>query len=142
MENQAVTFRLPKALYESLRQEAFETRRSMNELVAEAIAARITLIENGGGIDHLDGNPRNNDPENLDVWEKLIIVKTSGEPNATERAVWAEWNALPEDDPSPVKRIAKKLGMEPVDVAFVVYPAEAFGRWEDDHEPDLDDADD
>ena len=57
--------------------------------------------------------------------------------NATERAVWAEWNALEEDERSPVKRIAQRLGMEPVDVSFIVYPAEHFGRWEDNQEPDL-----
>jgi hypothetical protein len=57
--------------------------------------------------------------------------------NATEQAVWAEWNALPDDAPSPVKRIAATLGMTPADVAFIVYPAETFGRWADDQEPDL-----
>jgi hypothetical protein len=57
--------------------------------------------------------------------------------NATERAVWAEWNTLPDDEPSPVKRIAATLGMEPADVAFIVYPVETFGRWDDSQEPDL-----
>jgi hypothetical protein len=57
--------------------------------------------------------------------------------NATERAVWAEWTALPEDEPSPVKRIAATLGMASADVAFIVYPVETFGRWADDQEPDL-----
>jgi hypothetical protein len=58
--------------------------------------------------------------------------------NATERAVWAEWNALDkEGERSPVKRIAQRLGMEPVDVSFIVYPAAHFGRWEDDQEPDI-----
>jgi hypothetical protein len=56
---------------------------------------------------------------------------------AAERAVWAEWNTLPEDESSPVKRIAAKLGMATADVAFVVYPVETFGRWADDQEPDL-----
>jgi len=54
-----------------------------------------------------------------------------------EAAVWAEWNSLPQDCTTPVKTIAKRLGMEPADVAFIVYPAETFGRWEDDQEPDL-----
>lgn len=27
--------------------------------------------------------------------------------------------------------------MKPVDVAFVIYPIEVFGPWEDDNEPDL-----
>jgi len=56
---------------------------------------------------------------------------------ATETAVWAEWNALSDDEPSPVKRIANKLNMAPVDVAFIVYPAETLGRWDDSHEADL-----
>jgi hypothetical protein len=138
MEFQAITFRLPAGLYEKLRAEAFETRRPMNELVAEAVAARISLYDNGGGIVHVDGNSRNNDPENLDVWERPIEPpKTSPLKTAAEMAVWAAWNETDDDDPSPVKRIAQKLGMEPADVAFIVYPAETFGRWGDDHEPDL-----
>ena len=56
---------------------------------------------------------------------------------AAERAVWAAWNALPDDEPSPVKRIAAQLAMAPIDVAFIVYPAETFGRWHDSQEPDL-----
>jgi hypothetical protein len=55
----------------------------------------------------------------------------------TEQAVWAEWNGLAEDDPSPVKRIAFRLDMNPADVAFIVYPVETFGRWADDQEPEL-----
>lgn len=55
----------------------------------------------------------------------------------TEQAVWNAWKELPDEDPSPVKRIARNLNMEPVDVAFVVYPAEKFGRWADGDEPDL-----
>lgn len=55
-----------------------------------------------------------------------------------EREVWAAWNALPASrHPSPVKAIARQLDMTPADVAFVVYPAETFGRWEDDQEPAL-----
>ena len=42
----------------------------------------------------------------------------------TEQTIWTAWNALPDDDPEPVKRIARDLGMEPADVAFVVFPAE------------------
>lgn len=56
---------------------------------------------------------------------------------ATERAVWAAWSSLAEDEPAPVKRIAADLGMDPADVAFIVYPAETFGRWDDSQEPDL-----
>ena len=53
-----------------------------------------------------------------------------------ERVVWAEWAKLPEGCPNPVKTIARKLRMEPADVAFVVYPAEMFGAWSDDQEAD------
>lgn len=55
-----------------------------------------------------------------------------------ERRVWAVWNT-PECalHASPVKYIAAKLGMTPADVAFIVYPAEQFGVWEDKQEPDL-----
>ena len=58
--------------------------------------------------------------------------------NATEREVWRVWGLLFDDDPSPVKRIARILGMDPGDVAFIVYPAETFGRWDDSQEPGLD----
>lgn len=54
-----------------------------------------------------------------------------------ERRVWAAWNALPDEHPSAVKRIAADLGMTPADVAFIVYPAETFGAWADDQDPDL-----
>jgi hypothetical protein len=57
--------------------------------------------------------------------------------NDTERRVWAAWNRLPDGEPSPVKRVARDLGMPPVHVAFIVYPAERFGRWDDSQEPDL-----
>jgi hypothetical protein len=57
--------------------------------------------------------------------------------NATEKAVWRVWGLLSDDDPSPVKRIASALDMTPADVAFIVYPAEQMGRWDDDQEPDL-----
>lgn len=65
------------------------------------------------------------------------MAATSSTLNATERAVWNVWGLLSDDDPSPVKRIARSLGMTPADVAFIVYPAETFGRWADDQEPDL-----
>jgi hypothetical protein len=56
---------------------------------------------------------------------------------AVERAVWAAWNTQPKGEAAPVKRIAADLGMTAADVAFVVYPAETFGRWDDTQEPDL-----
>jgi hypothetical protein len=54
-----------------------------------------------------------------------------------ERNVWRVWGLLSDGDPSPVKHIARTLGMTPADVAFIVYPAERFGRWDDSQEPDL-----
>jgi len=54
-----------------------------------------------------------------------------------ERRVWDAWGKLPEGHPSPVKQIARDLGMTPADVAFIVYPAEQFGTWADDQEPEL-----
>jgi len=56
---------------------------------------------------------------------------------STEQAVWRVWGLLSDDDPSPVKRIARSLSMTPADVAFIVYPAETFGAWADDQEPEL-----
>jgi hypothetical protein len=57
--------------------------------------------------------------------------------NATEREVWRVWGLLSDDDPAPVKHIARVLSMTPADVAFIVYPVETFGRWDDGQEPDL-----
>jgi hypothetical protein len=52
--------------------------------------------------------------------------------------VWGEWNALADDNPSPVKTVARKLGLDPADVAAVVYPVETFALVsDDDQEPDL-----
>lgn len=68
MDYKAITFRLPLDLYERLRREAFETRRPMNELVAEAVAGRYSLLDRKGTVAHIDGDPRNNDPGNLYVW--------------------------------------------------------------------------
>jgi hypothetical protein len=57
--------------------------------------------------------------------------------NDSVRQVMQVWNLLSDDDPAPVKRIARSLGMTSTDVAFIVYPAETFGRWDDSQEPDL-----
>ena len=56
---------------------------------------------------------------------------------AQEQSVWAAWNALDDECPNPAKTIARQLGMSIEDVAFIVFPAEHFGRWTDDREPDL-----
>jgi hypothetical protein len=55
-------------------------------------------------------------------------------PRYTE--VWAAWNALPDVHPSPVKTIARDLGMGLQEVADIVFPAPTF-TWEPDDEPDL-----
>ncbi|WP_043654500.1 hypothetical protein [Nocardia thailandica] len=61
-------------------------------------------------------------------------------PTEVEKAVWAAWGEVDDNDPAPVKRIAAALGMTPADVAFIVYPADEFGPWDDSQEPDLEDA--
>ena len=58
---------------------------------------------------------------------------------AFEAAVWREWNGLDMELPSPVKTIARRLGLNPAAVAAVVYPGGRFGAWSDDDEPPLDD---
>lgn len=76
-----------------------------------------------------------------EICEELADQAEAGGPGRTltdtERAVWAAWNRLPDDAPSPVKRIATELGMAAADVAAIVYPEEAFGSWDDSQEPDL-----
>jgi O6-methylguanine-DNA--protein-cysteine methyltransferase len=52
-------------------------------------------------------------------------------------AVWNAWNALPEGEPSPVKRIANEIGMNYAEVAEIVYPNPPFGAWHSNQEPDL-----
>jgi hypothetical protein len=73
-----------------------------------------------------------------DLVREGIELRLGANPkSATERAVWAVWNALPDGATSPVRRIARALDMTPADVAFIVFPAETFGRWDDSQEPDL-----
>lgn len=52
------------------------------------------------------------------------------------RAVWQVWNGLGDEHESPVKAIARQLDMSTADVAAIVYPADTFGKWADDQEPD------
>lgn len=52
------------------------------------------------------------------------------------RAVWQVWNGLGDDHETPVKTIARQLGMSTADVAAIVYPADTFGEWADGQEPD------
>jgi hypothetical protein len=65
------------------------------------------------------------------------VVPADPEADPVRKAVWAAWNALDDDDPSPVKSIARDLRMNPADVAAIVFPADQFGHWHDDQEPDL-----
>lgn len=53
------------------------------------------------------------------------------------KAVWEAWRALDEKEPSPVKRIARDLGMDAEFVARAVLPPDTFGHWHDSREPDL-----
>jgi hypothetical protein len=69
-ETQPITFRLPADLYEWLRREAFETREPMNTIAVEALAAeRGRRGGSGREVVHRDGDPRNNDPANLELKE-------------------------------------------------------------------------
>lgn len=54
-----------------------------------------------------------------------------------EKIVWRAWNALDDDELSPVKTIARAMNVPPSTVAAIVYPAEHFGPWDESQEPDL-----
>lgn len=87
-----------------------------------------------------DGPPSEPTPDLLVVMlHQLRDILRAKMPNLTEveKAVWAAWGEIDDDDQSPVKRIARDLGMSAADVAFIVYPAEQFGVWDDSQEPDL-----
>ena len=54
------------------------------------------------------------------------------------RAIWREWTSLDDDDPSPVGRVALRLGLEPAEVARVVRPhstTRLLGMWQPGQEP-------
>jgi hypothetical protein len=63
MDTQTMSIRLPRDVYENLRSEAFVTRRPMNEIITESVAAR--YHGRGKAVHHIDGDPLNNDPANL-----------------------------------------------------------------------------
>jgi hypothetical protein len=50
------------------------------------------------------------------------------------RDVWAAWNTLDDDEPTPVQVIAERLGLPRPVVAAIVYPPDTFGQWKDDQE--------
>lgn len=56
---------------------------------------------------------------------------------AAMSAVWDAWGTVADDEPSPVKRIARDLHMSTNDVAAIVYPVDKFSTWDDSQEPDL-----
>lgn len=58
-----MTVRFPRDIYENLRREAYVTRRPMNELVTESVAARYAGKRKV--VHHIDGDTGNNDPANL-----------------------------------------------------------------------------
>lgn len=53
------------------------------------------------------------------------------------KTVWAAWRELDDKEPSPVKRIARDLGIDTGFVARVVFPPDKFGHWHDSQEPGL-----
>lgn len=63
--------------------------------------------------------------------------KALAEYEAKKKAVWAVWNTLGDHHPTPVKTIAKELGLSNYEVAVIVYPPQKYGLWKDDQEPDL-----
>jgi metal-responsive CopG/Arc/MetJ family transcriptional regulator len=70
MEMQTMSIRLPKDLHEELRLAAFEDRTSQTAIIVDAVRDRLAARRlRGGQVAHLDGNPRNNDPANLEVRE-------------------------------------------------------------------------
>ena len=75
------------------------------------------------------------------LYELLRVMafdqRTSMNALIAQGAIWRVWNSLPDSEPSPVKRIARDLGLEPAEVAFIVYPAGEFGSWDDGQEPEL-----
>lgn len=57
-------------LHERLRRVAFDRRESMNEIVNDAVEAWLRILEvRGKEVHHKDGDPRNNDPSNLEIRE-------------------------------------------------------------------------
>ena len=64
------------------------------------------------------------------VWAESTVVPFD------EQAVWDAWNALPEDHPSPVKTIARDLGLSHRDVANVVFPLPQF-FWDERTQPEV-----
>jgi len=66
-----MSIRLPGDLHEWLRREAFETREPMNGIIVAALNERRTRSGmRGKWVYHKDGDPRNNDPSNLELREQ------------------------------------------------------------------------
>jgi len=63
-----MTIRLAEDLYERLRLVAFEKRVAMAELVREGIEMMLAAESaRNSEVVHRDGDPRNNDPANLEL---------------------------------------------------------------------------
>lgn len=71
------------------------------------------------------------------VPDELPGMTPEDDPNNAK--VWDAWRALDDKEPSPVKRIARDLGLSTAYVAGVVFPASKFGHssWHDNQEPDI-----
>lgn len=114
------------------------TRRDLKR-----IGYALLQVPHTGSIEFADGKPPSEPTPDLlvDMLTQLrdILRSTMVAPTTeVEASVWTAWNAIPESEQSPVKRVAQQLGMTAADVAFVVYPAEKYGPWRDEQEPDLD----
>ncbi|MFI8976942.1 hypothetical protein ACIGO9_28950 [Nocardia asteroides] len=105
------------------------------------IGHALLQIPHTGDIEFEGGKPPSEPTPDLlvDMLEQLrdILQSQMAPVTEVEARVWTAWNALPDSEESPVKRVAQQLGMQAVDVAFIVLPAERFGPWDDDQEPDL-----
>ena len=70
MDTQPMSVRFRPDLHERLRRVAFDRRESMNEIVNDAVEAWLRILEvRGKEVHHKDGDPRNNDPSNLEIRE-------------------------------------------------------------------------
>ena len=68
MGTRSKTVRLREDLYERLRRASFDQRVSQNSIIEEALDAHLRRLESQGKVvAHKDGDPRNNDPANLEI---------------------------------------------------------------------------
>jgi hypothetical protein len=72
----------------------------------------------------------------------IVLFTDYASPSVVQRdevhaAVWRAWHELKENEPSPAKRIAHRLGLGAEQVAEVVFPIDRFGQWDASDEPDI-----